>query len=189
MRILVVDDVGYTRHYHVRLLQKFGHDVTSAESGAKALLMLEADQSIEIVLTDLIMREMDGVDLFLNAQKLDRTSDAGVALPPKFILMTALRPGSGGQQRDVERLRNAKELGFSDVLFKPIEPETLRLAIESAQKGMRVDKIDVLPHVGRLNDLMQKIRISNDLQAAGQLSTALRNNLDQLEELLLAAPC
>ncbi len=189
MRILAVDDVGYTRHFHVRLLQKFGHDTVSAESGAKALKLLETDHSIEIVLTDLIMREMDGVELFINSQKLDRISDSGSALPPKFILMTALRPGTNGQQKDIEKLRNAKEIGFSDVLFKPIEPETLRLAIESAKKGMKIEKIDVSPHVTRLNDLMQKIRQSNDTQAAEQLSTSLRRSLDQLEELLLAAPC
>ena len=34
MKVLVVDDVGYSRHYHTRLLQKFGFQAESVETGA-----------------------------------------------------------------------------------------------------------------------------------------------------------
>src|SRR5689334_10739120 len=73
MKILVVDDVGYTRHFHARLLEKHGHDAISAGSASDAIKALKTDHSVEVVLTDLMMSDMDGVELYQEVQKLERT--------------------------------------------------------------------------------------------------------------------
>jgi CheY-like chemotaxis protein len=125
MKILVVDDVGYTRHFHARLLEKHGHAAVSAGSAAEAIKILRTDHSIDVVLTDLMMTDMDGIELFQHVQQLERMNDSGPVAPPRFILMTALHPGKNAQPRDIERIRLAKEVGFEDVLLKPIENEAL----------------------------------------------------------------
>ena len=134
MKVLVVDDVGYSRHYHSRLLERFGHQVKTAETGPQALQILERDATIGVVLTDLMMREMDGVELFRRARQLNRPTDDGNgnAEPPAFLLMTALRPGKDvSQQKDWEKVQLARSIGFVDVLFKPIDPERLKQTLET----------------------------------------------------------
>jgi CheY-like chemotaxis protein len=135
MKVLVVDDVGYTRHFHARLLEKHGHSAVSAGSAAEAIKILRTDHSIEVVLTDLMMADMDGIELFQHVQRLERMNDSGPVAPPRFILMTALHPGKNAQPRDIERIRLAKEVGFDDVLLKPIENEALMNRLERIASG------------------------------------------------------
>ena len=181
MKILVVDDVGYARHFHVRLLQKFGYDVQSAETGPQALRMLERDMTIDVVLTDLMMRDMDGVELYKNVMRISRMVDGGQATPPVFLLMTALRPGTNSQQKDVEKLRMAKEIGFAEVLYKPIEPEVLRKTLESVKFARGREVIDIAGYIKRIEEAVSKIIATQDSSAAEQYIRALYDNQSKLE--------
>jgi CheY-like chemotaxis protein len=181
MKILVVDDVGYARHFHVRLLQKFGYDVQSAETGPQALRMLERDMTIDVVLTDLMMRDMDGVELYKNAMRISRMVDGGQANPPVFLLMTALRPGTNSQQKDVEKLRMAKEIGFAEVLYKPIEPDALRKTLESVKFARGKEVVDVAGYISRVEEAVNRIIATQDATAAEQYLQALYDNQAKLE--------
>ena len=181
MKVLVVDDVGYARHFHVRLLQKFGYDVQSAETGPQALRMLERDMTIDVVLTDLMMRDMDGVELYKNAMRISRMVDGGQATPPVFLLMTALRPGTNSQQKDVEKLRMAKEIGFAEVLYKPIEPETLRKTLEAVKLTRGKEAIDVASHIRRVEETLEKVIASQDPSTVEQFLQTLRGSQAKLE--------
>jgi CheY-like chemotaxis protein len=181
MKILVVDDVGYTRHFHARLLEKFGHNVLAVEGGLQALQMLKQDMSIDVVLTDLMMPGMDGVELYKNAMRIGRVCDGGNAIPPAFILMTAIHPGVNGQQRDVEKLRMAKELGFLEVLFKPVDPDQLKSAIENAMhaRGKRV--VDTVETIRRLRDNVDQLLAEESSEGLATFMDALRGELARLE--------
>ncbi|HET6426125.1 MAG TPA: response regulator [Planctomycetaceae bacterium] len=184
MKILVVDDVGYTRHFHVRLLQKFGHDVLSAETGPQALKMLERDMGIDVVLTDLMMRDMDGVELFKAALRISRVVDGGNAPSPVFILMTALRPGGNSQQKDIEKLRMAKEIGFIDVLYKPIEPEQLRSVLENVKFARGKIAVDVAGASRRVTETVDHLVTGDDLEASTKFVDCLRTQLERLEDAI-----
>lgn len=75
MKILVVDDVGCVRHLVQHRLAERGLSVLTAGTGSEALAALRSDPGIQVVISDLIMPIMDGVDLFRAAQKLDRLND------------------------------------------------------------------------------------------------------------------
>ena len=107
MKVLIVDDAGYSCHFHSRLIEKFGYIACTASSGHEALHCLKTDNEINIILSDLLMRGMDGVDLYQEVQKLERYTDEGPLDPPKFILMTAMRPEKNSQDKDVNRLKLA----------------------------------------------------------------------------------
>lgn len=185
MKILVVDDVGYTRHFHVRLLQKMNHEVVSAGDGAAALKILENDLAIEVVLTDLMMREMDGVELFRAAQKISRLTDAGALEPPKFILMTALRPGTPSQQRDLEKLRLAKEIGFAEVLFKPIENELLIKTLEAIRATQdQPAGLDLQSLLRRVEDITNRVLATKNESLAQEFLQMLRGEVTRLESAL-----
>jgi CheY-like chemotaxis protein len=183
MKVLVVDDVGYSRHYHARLLQKFGYTVESAENGLQALKVLERDAEIGVVLTDLMMREMDGVELFKRSRRINRMIDGGNSEPPSFILMTALRPGKDAtQQRDVEKIRQAKDIGFIDVLYKPIEPEALKTTLEVIKFARGRARVDTTAIVKRIAETVDRLIADNLFEDADQFLTSARKELERLEQ-------
>lgn len=79
-RILVVDDDPLVRASVVDMLIDLGHTVSAASSGADALTRLDESDGVDIVLSDLAMPGMTGVEL---AEHLRRREGA-----PKVLLMT-----------------------------------------------------------------------------------------------------
>lgn len=180
MKILVVDDVGYSRHFHARLLQKFGYETEAAETGPQALKLLERDPAIAAVLTDLMMREMDGVELFQRAQQISRPNGADA---PAFILMTALRPGKDQSQiKDMEKVRQAKDIGFVDVLYKPIEPEALKNTLATIDYARSRTQVDTSAALQKIGETVERLIAEKQHEAGGRFLEAARAKLDRLEE-------
>jgi two-component system cell cycle sensor histidine kinase/response regulator CckA len=75
--ILVVDDESWIRQITVRVLRDSGYTVLEARSGAEALEILRATGPASLVLADVAMPEMDGVQLAEEIRK--RNSDQLVA--------------------------------------------------------------------------------------------------------------
>lgn len=185
MKVLVVDDVGYSRHYHSRLLQKFGYLAETAESGVQALRMLERDATIGVVLTDLMMREMDGVELFKQSLRINRLPDGGSAEAPAFILMTALRPGQdASQQKDLEKIRLAKDLGFIDVLFKPIEPDALKNTLETIKYARGKATVDTSGVISRIRETIDRLVGEKLTEDAEHFLDDLRAEQERLEQFV-----
>ena len=67
VRILVVDDDEVARKNLVRLLSKEHYQVSTARNGASALKLL-AEKGYDLVLTDLVMEEMDGLEVLARAK-------------------------------------------------------------------------------------------------------------------------
>lgn len=110
--ILVVDDEGAIRYSISKTLQRVGYQVSAAASGEEALQML-AEQQYDVVLTDIRMPGLTGVELLSKIK--DQAPDAIV------ILMTAY--ASLGTA--VESLR----LGAHDYLIKPVSNQDIRQSV------------------------------------------------------------
>ncbi|WP_417381210.1 response regulator [Gimesia sp.] len=189
MKILVVDDVGYSCHFHARLIEKFGYRCCSATSGFEALNLLKTDNDINIVITDLMMRGMDGVDLFKEAQHLERFTDDGQLEPPQFILMTALRLEKNSNDKDVQRLKLAKELGVSKIMFKPLDQdelqETLKDMVMGAPEGSGNNQaVDLFTPAQKIKDAVKDIIDSGNAGAAEQFIECLNGEVKSLQEFL-----
>lgn len=117
--ILVVEDDGSLRRLFEQMLVREGHVVTLASDGAKALRLLETS-TFDVVITDLIMPEMEGLSL-LRALRALRSTKA----PPKVIAMSG-----GGRGGATDYLEMAKMLGAAATLAKPFTQEDLAAAIE-----------------------------------------------------------
>nr|WP_037006893.1 PAS domain-containing sensor histidine kinase [Pseudomonas fuscovaginae] len=63
LKVLLVDDDSLVLNSTVLLLEDLGHRVLCATSGAQALLCLEQHSGIDLMITDMIMPEMDGAQL------------------------------------------------------------------------------------------------------------------------------
>lgn len=103
--IILVDDEDIVRNITQELLQKLGYNVFSFSTGIKALnFYKENHQSIDLVVLDLNMPEMNGIELFAKMKEID------------FNLNAALLTGYG-RNTDVDDLLS---LGFKKILQKPI---------------------------------------------------------------------
>jgi two-component system, OmpR family, response regulator len=80
-RILVVDDDRGLRHVLVELLQGAGHQVGSAGDGPEALAMLGDGSGFDLVLLDIGLPSMSGLDVLARIRSM--------ASPPLVIVMTA----------------------------------------------------------------------------------------------------
>jgi CheY-like chemotaxis protein len=70
MIVLLVDDDALVLDGTAAMLEALGHDVITASSGREALQRLECDEHIEVMLTDINMPNMSGLDLALRAKQL-----------------------------------------------------------------------------------------------------------------------
>lgn len=112
INILVVDDEGAIRYSIGKTLQRVGYQVSAAESAEDALKQL-SEQPFDVVLTDIRMPGLTGVELLSRIK--ERAPDAIV------ILMT----GYASLGTAVEALR----LGAHDYLIKPISSQDIRQSV------------------------------------------------------------
>ena len=87
-KILLAEDDNDMRRFLVRALQNAGYDVVSYDNGMSAYNRLR-EEPFELLLTDIVMPEMDGIELARRATELDPdikimfiTGFAAVALNP-----------------------------------------------------------------------------------------------------------
>jgi two-component system cell cycle response regulator CpdR len=62
IRILLAEDDNSMREYLARALEKVGYSVTAVDRGTLALPLIES-KSFDLLLTDIVMPEMDGIEL------------------------------------------------------------------------------------------------------------------------------
>ena len=70
IRILLAEDDTSMREYLQRALQRVGYDVESVGCGTEAMPLLEAGK-YDLLLTDIVMPEMDGIELAQKASAID----------------------------------------------------------------------------------------------------------------------
>ncbi len=67
IRILLAEDDDVMRQYLERALTKSGYAVSGVDRGTAALALIEAGEEFDLLLTDIVMPELDGIEL---AQKV-----------------------------------------------------------------------------------------------------------------------
>jgi len=115
-RILVVDDEPLLRETLRLALTSAGHTVTVAPNGRAGLVAIEADQTIELVVTDILMPETDGLELIMRLRKSGRR-------------LRVIAISGGGRTHNMDVLDFAQTFGADMVLSKPFEPAKLISAV------------------------------------------------------------
>ena len=113
--ILVVDDEPLMREFVQEVLTRTGHAVTVVSGGREAV-QAHAKQSFDLVVTDLKMTPMDGLEVLRHCKR--ENPDAHV------IVMTAYGT--------IESAVSALKEGADDYLLKPFSPDELELAVGRA---------------------------------------------------------
>jgi len=123
-RILVVDDEVDIRSSLSDYLESEGFNVLSAENGKQALSVFN-DNTIDLVISDLVMPELDGIGLVKKIRKIDE----GVPV----IIMTAFST--------VEYSVEAMKAGAFDFISKPFDFKRVLFVIEKALETRRLRKL------------------------------------------------
>lgn len=120
-RVLVADDDELVRRTIALTLQRAGHDVAVAADGEKALALLEKSGGapVDLVISDLIMPEIDGIGLIL-------------ALRKRFPAVKIVAISGGARINADDYLRMTKSLGAHVTLPKPFTPDQLLAAVDEA---------------------------------------------------------
>jgi heterodisulfide reductase subunit A len=126
-RILVVDDELIIRDSLSEWLREEGFDVSMAASGAEALDLLSVG-TVDLMLTDIKMPGMDGVELLKRARE---------AVPDLCVLMMTA-------YATVETAIAALKTGARDYLIKPFEPDTVIPKIVEIYEARQVDQAPVI---------------------------------------------
>lgn len=120
-KILVVDDESTIRELVAESLEMESYDAVKASSGSDAVEILKATKEIDIVITDLVMKPLSGIDLLRWARKTGRSTP--------FILMTGYS--------DPESVEEAINLGTKHFIRKPFGLDVLLRHVESLKAEIR----------------------------------------------------
>ncbi len=151
-RVLVVDDLPKVRESIADSLRALGYDVLALPSAVKALAHL-AQESFDVVLTDLQMPGMDGLEF------IRRIEQAGHNVP--VVMITAYA--------EVDSAVEAMRHGAFDYVKKPFSGEQLEQIIAAAMAhGRRLDRAAALDQKWRPGDPVALIGSSPSMQALRQ---------------------
>jgi putative nucleotidyltransferase with HDIG domain len=121
-RILIVDDEEAIREIVFSMLSMASYRCQQAASGVEALAILESGEQFELMLSDLMMAEMDGIAL------LERTKERYPDMP--VVMVTAVH--------DISVALAAIRNGAYDYLLKPFEREQLLAIVRRALENRRL---------------------------------------------------
>jgi DNA-binding NtrC family response regulator len=127
--VLVVDDDPTQRRLIQAVLDREGFQVVHAENGQQALDRLQHGGGADVVLLDLVMPGMSGIETLKEART------AGIRTP--VVVLTA----TGG----IETVVKAMQAGAQDFFVKPASPERILISIRNAlQLGDLTAEVDLL---------------------------------------------
>lgn len=154
LKILVVDDEpNFERLISQRFRRKIRKNEYSfvfAGNGLEALEVMNANQDIDIVLSDINMPKMDGLTF------ITKLHEAKVEV--KTVMVSAYG--------DMDNIRTAMNMGAYDFVVKPINFEDLEITIQKAQREIEILRAAELAK-------QQLFAIQKDLTVASQIQQSI----------------
>jgi len=182
VRILLVDDSDINLQVAGRLLELDGALVRRASNGAEALQLAEEQADLDIVLMDVQMPVMDG----LEATRRIRALPGRKTLP-----IVALTAGN----TDTEH-RRAREAGLTDILSKPIDPERLVESVRRAlgrppiasTPGEQAPVAADWPQIEGIDSADARMRLSGDVELFGDMLRRVLGSCDEVPSVPATTP-
>jgi DNA-binding response OmpR family regulator len=155
-KILVVDDEEVTRLSLAEILSLEGYQVASASSGEEALQKLE-EETFDLVLADLVMKKVDGLQVMETAKRL--SPDTVV------IMLTAY----GTLESAIQAMRR----GAYDYLIKPCGAQEIVASVESGLAKRRQEK-HRQELVTRVEEMLRALKTEEDEPASASRGNQLK---------------
>jgi FixJ family two-component response regulator/anti-sigma regulatory factor (Ser/Thr protein kinase) len=117
-KILVVDDEEVIRYTLQKKLSRMGYNVISMEKAEDVLYYLKSGESVDLIITDIKLRKMDGIELLRRTSSLDE--------PIPVLIIT----GQGNVEDAIKALR----YGASDFIRKPFDANEVTSSVREILK-------------------------------------------------------
>jgi class 3 adenylate cyclase/CheY-like chemotaxis protein len=170
-RLLVVDDNAFNREVLGRRLQRQGHAVVEAVHGRHALELLAAEH-FDVVLLDILMPEMNGLEVLRHLKSDTRLRHLPV------IMISALS--------DIDRVAHCIQIGADDYLPRPYNAVILKARVDALleRKRLRDREVEHLRQIERekerVNELLHVILPAaavTELRERGEVRTRKYENV------------
>lgn len=163
-RILILDDDALCRKLVVKSLQKAGYKTLEVESASAAITLLQSEEPIALLITDIMMPEMDGLTL-LSRIRCDPTL---VRLP--VLICTSLNSR--------EAIIKAGHLGIAGYLLKPVDVRRLRTKVQKILKAEPQPLEQITITLSRLD-----LEEGDYLEMLDELVGRLLSGINEIQEL------
>jgi DNA-binding NtrC family response regulator len=114
MKVLMVEDDSAMAQMCAKLLRRRGHTIHVAGTAEEALIIMEDQRDLDVVVSDVHMPRMSGIQLLQRIRAIDNS------IP--FILMTGYT--------HIVNASQAIALGAADYIVKPFDPEVFIHCLE-----------------------------------------------------------
>jgi DNA-binding NtrC family response regulator len=172
--VLIVDDDPNTLASLARAFRLAGHEATLADNAARALALVRA-QSFDLVFSDVVMPDRDGIGLLADMRA------AGVTTP--VVMMSG--------QATLDMAVRATKLGAHDFLEKPLSTEKLLLTMETILRlqHLEAENRELRARVGRheiiwRSEAMRRVMSQVDRVAKGESRVCILGESGTGKELI-----
>lgn len=122
MGVLIVEDLKVMRRVIANILLELGiSDITEAEDGIDALSILQDNNNFDLIITDWLMPNMDGIELVEDIKSDNKLKDIPI------LMITSVD--------DKINVIKALRAGIQDYIAKPFKSELLIAKINKMLKG------------------------------------------------------
>jgi DNA-binding NtrC family response regulator len=172
--VLIVDDDPNTLASLARAFRLAGHEATLADNAARALALVRA-QSFDLIFSDVVMPDRDGIGLLSDMRA------AGVTTP--VVMMSG--------QATLDMAVRATKLGAHDFLEKPLSTEKLLLTMETILRlrHLEAENRELRARVGRheiiwRSEAMRRVMSQVDRVAKGESRVCILGESGTGKELI-----
>jgi len=167
LKVLIAEDDAVSRTILQRAVEKLGHEVLAAEDGGRAWDLYGEAPDVEVVISDWMMPEVDGLELCRRVRAEERGDGRGYTY---FIFLTALG--------DREHLLQGLEAGADDYLSKPLDRDELGMRLTSALRVTELHR-----RLAFQNEELEELNRMLFEQSRADPLTSLGNRLRLREDL------
>ena len=120
-RILIIEDDNEVREYLESVLSRAGYEVQSASNGKEGVQLFQADPA-DLVVTDIIMPEKDGIEAIMDLRRANSE-------------LKVIAISGGGRAEPENYLHSARLLGANRTMKKPFTNQEMLEAIADLLGG------------------------------------------------------
>ena len=131
-KVLLVDDNKLNIKVGTKILREYKLDITPCESGFECINKIENDNKYDIILLDIMMPKMSGVETLKRLKQIDGFDTPVIALTADAI-----------QGRENKYL----EVGFSGYLSKPIEHNELKKVLSKYLISVKKEEVEIFDEI------------------------------------------
>ena len=170
MKYLLVDDDPFVLASIGKNLSNEGYNVTEAQNGEKAIKLMK-NNSFELIITDQVMGEVDGIQVLKSAKEIDPLTMIIVLTGYEMLLSV------------IDALR----LGADDYLIKPCEPEEILFRVKNCFQKLELKrKIKLYEDILPICSVCKKIRDDTDKEPGSGSWVTLEDYMQKRIKIMIS---